>query len=654
MIFGLTMLLKPGRKPLEIDTTSFVTVSADCNIVAGTRQDFVIYLLNPTGRLPTPETTKSLSASLILSAKRPVTLEADARQIAEGAYAVSFDIPDIELPQQANLEIRDTKTGKPLFRASVPTGDAKTLLVIPQADVVYAGSWLNIRLATLCRKSGKGVFKSPVRVKLKTPTGHQTVNRIVHSDINGTAVFTTHLNNNVAGGIYSCEFSHGREKVSLRLNVKSLEVKRRNRAKAMQKRDINPLKTMLGTGNNSSEPQHYYFATPINQHANSTAIEEVNIDKTRIYLSYNCPDSNWRQIEVWQNGKIHYSANLQLAAGRVSLSFTSPLQSDIPIKLKLWYLGTEGIRVCEQTFYRSGEQQNPINMFFKSADRLFGDNGSTVLAKRAMHTQGVFANNHGEKISIININKALEQIIEPVVPPATDFNIIRETPARLLKSDTRQKPGRRFFLVDDELQLSRYKFSSLKIWHQPKRFLGSLIGALTLERSSIAFLIGEAEIRAIRMQYLSIAERPAELEKLEGLLAPLCEFFEFCEDKTELKSAWEPGILRAISRLSEHVPVPEKLAAALKAQPANKTMIGPFSPVLPVEIELDALMPTLKPGGKVILLSNNRQMPINLSGDVSIFSSKSFSGKNEHFEKLVNSRALPVVVELDFAGAADN
>ncbi|EKD83077.1 MAG: hypothetical protein ACD_39C00902G0002 [uncultured bacterium] len=121
-----------------------------------------------------------------------------------------------------------------------------------------------------------------------------------------------------------------------------------------------------------------------------------------------------------------------------------------------------------------------------------------------------------------------------------------------------------------------------------------------------------------------------------------------------MRNAWQPGILRATSRLAEHVFIPEKLAEALKVHQVDTTQIGPFSPVLPYEILIESLMPALKPGGKVSLISSDRQMPINLSGDVSIFSSKSFSGKDERFEKLVNTRALPVVVELDFSATRDN
>jgi hypothetical protein len=336
------------------------------------------------------------------------------------------------------------------------------------------------------------------------------------------------------------------------------------------------------------------------------------------------------------------------------LSFQSPLLPDTPLKLKLWYLDNDGIKIFEQNLYLTGETQTPINLFFKGAERVFGDGGSALLAERALTGTGFFADNQAGKVHINSVSHDFNQIIEPVIPPAADFNIIRETPARLLSSDIQHRPGKRFFLVTDELQLSRYKFSSLRIWHQPRRLLGSLIGSLMLERANISYLIGEAEIRSLRLQYLSGAERPAELEKLEGLLAPLSEFYEFCQSSPELKDSWESGILRAIKRVSEYIAIPEKLAAALKKTPADTGRIGPFSPVLPAEVTLDALMPAIKPGGKVLLTSSERQMPINLSGDVSIFSSRSFSGKEERFEKLVNTRSLPVVVELDFSSPAGN
>ena len=653
-IFGLTLLFYTAPPPQEVERTSFVAVSADNAMVAGSRQDFAIYLLNPKGSAPSPLNTGSLFASLVFPTREPLTIKSEAKYISDGAYTASFNIPDIVLPPQATLEIVQKETGQPVFRGPAKTGRDITLLIMPPTEVVYAGNWLSVRIATICRKTGKGIFRAPVRVKLSIPGGEQTVNRVIHSDIDGMAVFTTHINNNAAGGVYRCEFSHGRELAVLHVNVKSMGEKRRKRNMTMQKRVINPLASLLESGAKTTELQHYYFSTSLRQNDRKPVFDEVNLEKNKVFISYQCPGSSWRQIEIWQNGRIHYTSDLQIESGRVSLSFTSPLLSDMPIKLKLWYLDKDGIKIYEQTFYRCGEQQTPTNMFFKAADRTFGEDGSKQLAAKALANTGFFAHNHADKIRSSFISPELDQIIEPVITSAADFNIVRETPARLLSSDVKNKPGRRFFLVNDELQLSRYKFSNLRIWHQPRRLLGSLIGALMLERAGISFIIGEAEIRALRLQYLSVAERSAELEKLEGLLAPLSEFYEFCQTRPELKEAWENGILRAATRLSEHVAIPEKLTAALKQNRVDTGRIGPFSPVLPAEVALDELMAALKPGGKVLLTSSERQMPINLSGNVSIFSSKSFSGKDERFEKLINTRALPLVVELDFSDPTTN
>ena len=657
LIFGLALQFKPETKQQAVVTDSFVAVSADSSLLTGSRQDFVIYLLNPTGAAPSPENSRQLRARLLLSAandKRPVRLESETKQLIDGAYVASFDIPDQPLHKQATLEIIAQENKSIIFRGNVNVERNLALMILPPTEVIYAGSWLNLRVAALCRKSGRGIFKVPVRVKLTLPGGQQTVNRIIHSDIDGTAVFTTHINNNAAGGIYNCEFSHGKEKVSVKLNIKSMTEKRKTRAKALQQKVANPLTTILESDITMPEPQKYWFTTPLNQQGLNESLEKVTIEKSQIYLSYRCPGSSWRQIEVWQNGKTHYTSDLQLESGRISLSFKSPLQADIPVKIKLWYLDDTGIKVCEQAFFMAGDQETPINMFFKKTEEMFEGNGSETLARRAFAAPGTFSSNHDGKIRITNTSQFLDQTIEAVVPPPTEFNVIKETPARLLKSDILKKSGRRFFLVDNELQLNRYRFSTLRVWHNPRKLLGSLIGALMLERSNIAFLTGEAEIRVLRLQFMSVAERPAELEKLEGLLAPLMEFFEYCQDNPELREAWQPLILRAASRMGEHVFIPEQLAQAIKANSIDTSKIGPFSPVLPYEVPLESLMPALKPGGKISLVSNERQMPINLTGDVSIFSSKSFSGKDEHFEKLVNTRSLPVVVELDFTGTKNN
>ena len=657
LIAGLTLLLKPEHKPAAIDKSSFVAVSTDSNLIAGTRQDFVIYALNPSGEKPSPENARKLSAQLSLQtaeSRQPSILNSEARQLSDGAYVVSFEIPEQIMQKPAKLEINCQESHNPIFRGEVEVGRSTTLLVMPPPVVVYAGDWLNIRIAAACRKTGTGIFKAPIRVKLSGPGGHQTVNRIIQTDIDGTAMFTTHINNNSAGGRYSCEFTYGKETVRVTLNIKSIAAKNQLRSKLLQDKNLNPIRTIFESGKTLTEPQHYYFATPLSQQSDDEGLKEVTLERSQIFLSYDCPNSVWRQIEVWQNGKIHYASDLQLVSGRISVSFKSPLQSNMPVKLKLWYLNDSGIKAFEKTFYRTGEQLTPISMFFKEADNLLPDNGSAMLASRALASKGLLTSNHADKIRINQSEPAPEQIIEPIVSPATAFSIVQETPARLLQADVRRRSGKRFFLVDTELQLNRYKFSSIRIWHNPRRFFGSLLRSLTFERSNIAFLIGEAEVRALRLQYLSMAERPAELEKLEGLLAPLCEFFEFCQDKPELRDAWQPGILRAASRLEKCIYIPENLSQAIKSYKIDMAIIGPFMPVLPLELPLASLLPALKAGGKVSLVSGERQTPINLVGDVSIFSSKSFSGKDERFETLLNTREMPVVVELDFSGSRDN
>lgn len=657
LIIGLALQFKPEPEPQTIVIDSFVTVSADSSLLAGSRQDFVIYLLNPRGEAPAPESYQKLGARLLLSGtgdKGTFVLESDARPLSDGAYVVSFDIPDGSLNKQATLEVIARENDTLIYRGEATIERNVALMVLPPPEVIYAGNWLQLRVAVLCRKSGRGIFKVPVRVKLILPGGQQTVNRVIHSDIDGTAMFTTHLNNNTAAGIYSVEFSHGKEMVSVRLDVKSMSNKRRAREDAIQQKVANPISAIMASDIIAPVPQKYWFATKTSQQGTNESLHDVTIEKNQIYLSYRCPGSSWRQIEVWQNGRIHYTSDLQLESGRISLSFKIPLQSDTPISLKLWHLDANGIQVCEQKFFRRGEQETPISMFFRKTDEMFENKGSEILARRALAAPGIFSSNLGSRIRITNTSQTISQHIEPVIPPASEFVIVRETPARLLKSDVYKKSARRFFLVDNELQLDRYRFSTIRIWHHPRRLLGSMIRALMLERSNIAFLIGEAELRVLRLQHMSVAERQAELEKLEGLLAPMIEFYEYSKDDAKLRAAWHPGILRATNRMREHIFIPEKLAQAIKEASIDSSKIGPFSPVLPGEVTLENLLAALRPGGKVSLVSNERQMPINLSGDVSIFSSKSFSGKDEQFEKLINTRALPVVVELDFTGTKDN
>ena len=650
IIVGVAVFLqRPAMPPLPDNL--LLTLSTDGPLQPGHQHELLLHAFSRRSQRLTRETALRLSATISQSASATVLLttgQINFTRHRDGSYRGLVKLPE---NIQGTATISVFPTGYPekeLLKSSITCDSTRGLLVLPPAAPVHPGNWASFRIAMINRKSGKGIFKAPVRVKMKTPAGHDTINRVVLTDLHGTCLFTTHLHSSAAYGMHTFEFSTGNAVQSLPMPVlpqpdKALVAQKLVRNEPGLLSSISS--AFLNSLTIASPPAHLL---EYENHAGETAgriLAEFKVEIDQAFITYDCTGSDYRHVEVWQNGHLLYSSDLQLEAGRISVPFPHPPEPSQPLFAKIWEIRGNAVKIQEKAALLQSSSLSPVFSFMQDAADYLPDTGASELASMFFTTPGFMAINL--PYSVLSLT---EKDIPRLIPVAEGLPPQPADPARFFTtSEMSGRSFKRFFLVDDELALGRYHFSNLKIWLYPPRFFTSLIASFRNQPANVDFLIGEAECRALRFVFLSIADQPAELEKMEGILAVLAELNDYAEAHPERAANWRSGLKRAIKRLAKLIHTPVAIKTSIVASDNEDSRFGPFSPVQTFDITLDKLYQALKPGGKVTLKTGGRRLPLTLSGDSVTFRSRSLPGLNNRPDLLINTRTVPVIVEIDFS-----
>jgi len=650
IIVGLAVFLQRPA-PQDLPENLLLTLSTDGPLQPGHTHEMLLHAFSRhQGRL-TRETALRLSASIRQNASGAALLPPESITFAQhrdGSYRALFKSP-ANLQGNANISVFPTGyPEKELLSSRIACGNSPGLLILPPAAPVHPGNWVSFRIAMINRKSGKGIFKAPVRVKMKTPSGHDTINRVVLTDLHGTCLFTTHLHNSAAYGIHDFEFSTGNSVQLLPMPV----LPQPDKAVVIQKLIRNEpgllssiSSAFINTLTIASPPIHLLKQSNTASEAVGRPLEEFKLESDQAFITYDCTGSDYRHVEVWQNGHLIYSSDLQLESGRISVPFPHPPEPSQPLFTKIWEIRGNTIKVQEKSALLRSRTPSPLFSFMKDAAGYLQDTDPFELASMFFTNPGFMAVNQPNSVLSLTAEGTPQ-----LVPTTEGLPSQPADPERFFyASETSGRSFKRFFLVDDELSLGRYRFSSLKIWLYPPRFFTSLIASFRNQPANVDFLIGEAECRALRFVFLSIADQPAELEKMEGVLAVLAELNDYAESHPEMAANWRSSLKRAIMRLAELIHTPASIRSVPHASPHEESKFGPFSPVQTFDITLDRLYQALKPGGKVTLKTGERGIPLTLSGDSVTFRSRSLPGLNNRPDQLINTRTEPVIVELDFS-----
>ncbi len=638
------------HKVPSVPAGAFFVVSADGPAQPGQTQELLINVFSRQNGNPKRETSMQLSASLHASA--PQLLEiSDLKLSDSGAYICRFAIPEA-FSGSATLQIFQTGAPKTtLFSCQIPVEADNDLVVLPPAVPVHPGNWLSFRIASINRKTGAGNFKVPIRVKMHTPGRHQTINRVLQTDIHGTAVFTTHMHEHATPGCYEFEFVQGKTRRTLELAVQSAPDRSTLLKQLFQHRldFIQPVSSAFLNHLALASPPVYLISSHSFDASHTQMLSEIRPEIDQAFLAYDCSGSEHRQIEVWQNGNLIYNSGLQLASGRISIPFPHPVDQTQPLFFRIWQMGETSFRIQEKAVLPGDKRLTPAIATLKDTGLYLDHNSETDFSGLFFTRPGFFASSSSLKLESMTSQGSLQlKLAEP-----SKYCHILQADRLAGKPGTQIRSQKRFFLVENELNLSRYRFATMKIWLEPEDFFSSLIAALRSDETRVDFLIGEAECRALRFNCTGIEDQAVELEKLEGCLAILTELFVYATSNPEQSKAWNPALIRAIRRLDGLVHIPVTMHDLAATATADEKKIGPFSPVLPYEISIDKLFSALKPGGKVSLSAGGRTIPMTLSGNATIYGGKNLPGHENHLEKLTNLRSIPIIVELDFANNND-
>jgi len=650
IISGVAVFLQRPAPPVLPDNL-LLALSTDGPLQPGHTQEMLLHAFSSQqGRL-TRETALRLSASVSRSASGTAMLSPEIITFAQhrdGSYRSLIKVPE-DMYGTATISVFPSGyPDKELLKSSIVCGNSPGLIILPPAAPVHPGNWVSFRIALLNRKSGKGIFKAPVRVKMKTPAGHDTINRVVLTDLYGTAFFTTHLHSSSAYGLHHFDFSSGNSVQSLPMPVLP-QPDKAVLAQKLIRNEPDLLSSISSAFLNSltiaSPPVHILKYGNTSSETSSRLLEEFKVEIDQAFITYDCTGSDYRHVEIWQNGHLIYSSDLQLESGRISVPFPHPPEQSQPIFAKIWEMKGNTLKVQEKSALLHGRTPSPVLSFMKDAAAYLQNTEPFELASMFFTSPGFMATNQSN-----NVLSLTEDGMVQLIPTAECLPAQPADPGRFFtESEISGRSFKRFFLVGDELALGRYRFSSLKIWLYPPRFFTSLIASFRNQPANVDFLIGEAECRALRFVFLSIADQPAELEKMEGILAVLAELNDYAEAHPERATNWRSSLKRAIGRLDKLIHTPASISPAPGALNPEDGIFGPFSPVQTFDITLDKLYQALKPGGKVTLKTGERGIPLTLSGDSVTFRSRSLPGLNNRPDKLINTRTEPVIVELDFS-----
>ncbi len=653
-VFALIIILLPAtwwffRHPDSVSAipeSVFFVVSADGPAQPGQRQEIVVAAFSRNQKRLVRENQLQLSASLeITVASTTQFLEhASLQLLPDGSYSTGFNIPE-NCSGKAVLKIFPAGARQNhAFSCDLKIAADNGLAVLPPTAPIQPGNWLSFRIALINRKTAYGIFRQPVRVKMQTPAGHQTVNRVVQTDIHGTAVFTTHIHEHAAPGLYKFEFSHGDAMQMLEIPVfnRPDQLQLLNQFFSSRPGLIQPLAPHFLRVTALASPPAYIIARA--RSSDRPLLSDIRHEAGQAFLTYNCPGSEHRQIEVWQNGSIIYTSDLQLPAGRISIPFPRPIEQAQPLVFRLWQLTGRTLGIQEQAILPSDKRFTPAIAILRDTPAQTQSPSDDDFCSLFFSRPGLTS--VSGSFTVENLTSLQPPALQLLEPSRYAFE---HNPERWLAADNLcAQSHKRFFLIENELNLGKYRFSTMKIWLEPAAFFTSVISALRSKNAGIDFIIGEAECRASRFGLIGIEDQAAELERLEGLLGILAELNDLASARPKAATEWAPTLARAIRRLSGLTHVPESIRGATRFQTDKDNKIGPFSPVLPGEISLEKLMTALKPGGKVGLHTGERVIPMILSGNAAIYGAKNQPGQESRLERLMNLRSIPVIVELDF------
>ena len=590
-------------------------LSTDGNIHPGQRQDFLITVFRENDNKGRElETNANIALNIIFSLTNGSKKEAfiPLTNNTSGKYICSYSFPDNL--DESEIEINLVNNGfnkKCYMSCKIPAKREKAIIVEPPKNQVYIGDKITFKLASIEKKTGFSLFKVPIRVKLISPSGYTTINRVITTDADGLANFETYINSASPEGLYDFIFQSDNFEQKISIFIKDPQ-------KTKERLSFLDTPQIYSPNQDSNEKSGYIF--------------NLNCEKNNILIAYGCPDSEIRQIEIWQNGNLHYLSDFPLEGGIVTLTLNKPLLAACPALFKVWQLKDNLVSSHEKIRFIPPNNPNKFGQFLIDVNSEFQNTEKDKLAA-SLARKGFIGTSSNLKNE--NLTKIFSQNIKSVITKQQN-EITLDYYENLLKNIPNTNSPR-FLLLEHELALSDYK--KCNIFLDTSSFFEEYLKELNKKQPSLETLLQETICRIDRYQFLDLHSQKDEIPKLESLLIPISELYYYLNKFKSQKKIYAPSILSCINKMKDIIFVPAEFTFDFKEWGSNLNSI-PMLNIEPYPRSFQSIQGLLQQSGKVMLLKGDSSTVINLDKPIISISS-------EECEKLINLRSNPILIEVN-------
>lgn len=522
--------------------------------------------------------------------------------------------------QAKTLEITVTPFGRTspvLASASIKIAKELNFIALPNKTVLEAGETVDFSLAVFNGKALTGEFRQPVRAKIISPAGHLVANRVLLTNTEGLATFTTRLNRLAPAGDYHFEFSHLG-------NVQTY---------------ILPLANVSTTSG----------AFSLMNDSRGDLIREIQPtpnNREQAVVQYDCSSADYVFVEIWQNGNLLYGGQLHSDAGVAILPYTRKASPSLPILVAFTEIKKGVIHKETRKVLFSQSSNGKIEKLLTEGARQISPRNQLLFTKALFPTTMGLNTNLDLKIKE-------EKPVEFKVQTKC-FRLLRAAAANLeqkaaVKRALAGAKNNRFFKVGEEMTLSRYSFKQLRLWQSAESFT-----ELFLQLSQ-RYDYGFDELLEVGILLSRLGEgvppelREKVLKSLEGQVNVIMDFWHKTQSNKALYSRYESRLAEAAFYLSQLVFVPKELSDLVEPHKIDldRTLILPS--FFGQGVSFDELVQSFVKGGKAVLLTNTQCINLNLITDNYSFDTQNLSkSKKDIINKLINLRSKPLIAELVF------
>lgn len=626
-------------------------VSFDGNLIPSQQQDFIFYTFLQSSLQPVIMGNAMAKLELLIAEEDKIeslSLLSPIQTKKSGIGKATFDIPYNARPGNGRLSIID-EGGSVLiaFDHDLKLGSEPSMAVMPPESITMTGKHLKFKIATFCPKNGKAVPRVPIRVQMHSSSDIMTINRVIHSDMTGEAIFSTHISREAPEGLYQLEFSLGDKRQIFKVQILDRQRSAPLPASLMNIHDTGSALPQSLLQSATTQKPALTAKYQMQAHSLNPQLSDFSIEDNRLFFKYDSNNAGLRQIEVWQNGKAHFSSELPLTSGRSSLTLPKSVIAGQPASIRLLFAKESLVHMSNQSFIKP-EPSTDIQSFLLQVANILSPHQHQLLNKLLSSDAELSIMVHGFTPEFSD--EPFNQIaVEPAEAQQMAFPAVElQNKARaILEKSVSDSASKRFVIVEKELDVRRIPLKSLQIWLSPQSFYDNLATNLFSLDTTASSLAAEIEARALSYELLTMPEQSAEIERLEGLLLPLSEAITYpAHHKISMSDPNFKHLLRAAKRLGNIIQIPEQINQLILSFETDNDLIGPASPILREELSISQLTNALRPGGQARLEFASGAAMLNLTSDTVVYDLSTQINLNQQRTKLVNLRTYPIVVEL--------